>query len=167
MKRVMLKKKYTNYVTNFKKDVSKLQGGYLVCDGRGRPVSFSIHHAPPQVDKATLYRPNTTSASPSTQSSMSANAVESNYDNNDNSSSSGSGNGCSSLDSPRGGKGGAASQRKKPARRDSVATLRKLTPAASLLVDNHAAQIHYDLPWHTSIQVCSLVTSHLEAPAEI
>ena len=94
VKRVMLKKKYTNYVTNFKKDVSKLQGGYLVCDGRGRPVSFSIHHAPPQVDKATLYRPNTTSASPSTQSSMSANAVESNYDNNDNSSSSGSGNGC-------------------------------------------------------------------------
>jgi len=146
VKRVLLKKKYTNYITNFKKDVSKLQGGYLVCDGRGRPASFSIHHAPPQVDKATLYRPNTTATL--SQSFTTTNAAALNNNGNNNGSSSGSSGSGRSGDSPR-----AGSQRKKPARRDSVATLRKLTPAASLLVDNHAAQIHYDLPWHTSIQV--------------
>ena len=55
--RRLLLKKYTNYVTNFKKDVSKLLGGYLVCDGRGFPASFTLHHAPPQVEKLTIYRP--------------------------------------------------------------------------------------------------------------
>ena len=37
--------------------MSKLLGGYLVCDGRGYPVSFAVHHAPPQVEKVTIYRP--------------------------------------------------------------------------------------------------------------
>jgi len=55
--RRLLKKKYTNYVTNFKRDLSKLGGGYLVCDGRGYPAAFTIHHAPPSVDKVTIYQP--------------------------------------------------------------------------------------------------------------
>jgi len=55
--RKLLKNKYTNFITNFRKDTSSLVGGYLVCDGRGFPIDFTIHHAPPHVAKLAMFKP--------------------------------------------------------------------------------------------------------------
>ena len=55
--RKLLRRKYSNYITNFKKDASKMVGGYLVCDGRGYPVTFTVHHPPPVVQSVTFFRP--------------------------------------------------------------------------------------------------------------
>eukprot|EP00615_Pteridomonas_danica_P002364 CAMPEP_0114333802 /NCGR_PEP_ID=MMETSP0101-20121206/3986_1 /TAXON_ID=38822 ORGANISM="Pteridomonas danica, Strain PT" /NCGR_SAMPLE_ID=MMETSP0101 /ASSEMBLY_ACC=CAM_ASM_000211 /LENGTH=489 /DNA_ID=CAMNT_0001464919 /DNA_START=13 /DNA_END=1479 /DNA_ORIENTATION=- len=148
--RRLLKKKYTNFITNFKKDVSKLIGGYLVCDGRGYPASFSIHHAPPQVEQLTIFRPNshltssTTSSGPSMQgstpsggvrrrSSSIANNVINNNNNNDN------GNSHKTVLSTSGG-------------------------PLDILGIHHTLQAHYSVPWNTAVFLeMSAVMSNEEA----
>ena len=67
--RKLLKEKYTNFVTNFRKDTSSLAGGYLVCDGRGFPVTFAVHHAPPHVAKLAIFKPSLWKPMPDSQPS--------------------------------------------------------------------------------------------------
>ena len=67
--RKLLKEKYTNFITSFRKDSSSLKGGYLVCDGRGFPITFAVHHAPPHVAKLAIFKPSPWKAMPVSQPS--------------------------------------------------------------------------------------------------
>jgi len=57
MRRRVKTKKYSQTITNYKKQKKGPEGGYLVSNGRGLGISFAIHHAQPYCLKLSIRVP--------------------------------------------------------------------------------------------------------------
>lgn len=61
LRRRVKTKKYSQTITNYKKQRKGPEGGYLVSNGRGLGISFAIHHAQPYCSKLSIRVPDRSS----------------------------------------------------------------------------------------------------------